>query len=281
MRRSLSALVLGLSLVVASIAWAGFTLTRTALDPGRSEELADQVLDNGRFRGALVSVLADRLESLLPEGTALPRQVLEDAASRTLDDPAVESLVRDGFVEVHQKALRGESTDTTLHATNVGTAARNTLVEDRPQLDAVLPDAPAMRVQLPTAGLSVLGDVRQEIRSASLAAAVAAAAGASLSLLVARDRWMILRRCAGWAFGTATAWLVVAVAIPQLIAVLAPAQGVLAGAIASVLFGAMVTPALALAGLGCGLLVTSWLWHAGSRRRSARLVGKPTLLGFG
>ncbi|NNE96241.1 MAG: hypothetical protein HKN24_09460, partial [Acidimicrobiales bacterium] len=74
MRRSLSALVLGLSLVVASIAWAGFTLTQTALDPGRSQELADQVLDNPRFRSALVSVLADRLESLLPEGTALPRQ---------------------------------------------------------------------------------------------------------------------------------------------------------------------------------------------------------------
>ncbi|NNE97336.1 MAG: hypothetical protein HKN24_15060 [Acidimicrobiales bacterium] len=145
----------------------------------------------------------------------------------------------------------------------------------------MLPDAPAMRVQLPTAGLSVLGDVRLAIRTASFTAAALAAAGASLALLVARDRWMILRRCAGWAFGTATVWLIVALSIPQVISILAPAQGVLAAAIVAVLFGAMVTPALALAGLGAALLATSWVWHVGSRRRAARLVGKPTLLGFG
>jgi hypothetical protein len=279
MRRSLSALVLGLSLVLASMAWAGFALTRTALDPGRSEELADQVFENQRLRGALVSVLADRLESLLPEGVALPRQLLEDLADRTLDDPAVQMLVRDGLVEVHQKALRGDETDTTLHATAVGTAARNVLVAERPDLESVVPDAPAMRVHLPTAGLSVLGQARDGVESASAVAAALSAAGAMLALLVTRDRPMTLRRLSNWSFGTAAAWLIVAIGVPQLIATLAPNQGVLAGAIASVLFGAVVKPAVSLAVGGCVILLGSMLWEAGSRRRGARLVGRATLLG--
>jgi hypothetical protein len=278
MRRSLSALVLGLSLVVASMAWAGFTLNRTALDPGRSQELADQVFENERLREALVTVLADRLQALLPEGVALPRQLLEELADRTLDDPAVQLLVRDGLVEVHQKALRGDDTDTTLHATAVGTAARNVLVAERPELDSVLPDAPAMRVQLPTAGLSILGDMRVGVESASRAAGGLALAGGLLALLVARNRPAVLRRLAGWAFGTASAWLIVAVALPQLIASLAPSQGVLAGAIATVLFGAMVTPAAMLAAGGCVVLLGSLLWSANGSRRGGRLIGRPVLM---
>ncbi|MFW2381498.1 MAG: hypothetical protein ACN4GZ_07040 [Acidimicrobiales bacterium] len=279
MRRSLSALVLGLSLVLASMAWAGFSLTRTALDPGRSEVLADQMFENDRLRGALVSVLADRLEALLPQGVALPRQLLEDLADRTLDDPAVQLLVRDGLVEVHQKALRGDDTDTTLHATAIGTAARNVLVAERPELDPVLPDAPAMRVQLPTAGLSVLGEVRDAVASASRIAVFMSGLGAALALLVTRDRASILRRLSGWAFGTAAAWLIVAVVFPRAISALAPTQGVLAGAIATVLFGAMVRPAVLLGAAGCVALAGSLVWGAGSRRRGARLVGRPTLLG--
>ena len=278
MRRSLSALVLGLSLVLASMAWAGFTLTRTALDPGRSEALADQMFENERLRGALVSVLADRLEALLPEGFALPRQLLEDVADRTLDDPAVQRLVRDGLVQVHQKALRGEDTDTTLHATALGTAARNVLVAERPELEPALPHAPAMRVQLPTAGLSVLGDIRESVSSASALAAFLAATGGLLALLVTRDRPSILRRLSGWAFGTSAAWLFVAVALPRAIAALAPNQGVLAGAIVTVLFGAMIKPATLLAAGGCTILAGSMMWGAISRRRGARLIGRPTLL---
>lgn len=278
MRRSLSALVLGLSLVLASMAWAGFTLTRTALDPGRSEELADQMFENERLRGALVAVLADRLEALLPEGVALPRQMLEEVADRTLDDPAVQLLVRDGLVEVHQKALRGEDTDTTLHATALGTAARNVLVAERPELDPVVPDAPAMRVQLPTAGLSILGNFRESLESAAKIAALLAASGGFLALMVTRDRPSILRRLSGWAFGTSTAWLLVAVALPRLIAALAPNQGVVAGAILTVLFGAMVKPAVLLAVGGCMIFAGSWMWGTNSRRRGSRLIGRPTLL---
>ena len=279
MRRSLSALLLGLSLVLASIAWSGFVLTRTALDPGRSEELADQMFENPELRSALVSTLANRVEEQLPEGVALPRQLVLQIADQALDDPAIQLLVRDGLVEVHQKALRGENTDTTLHATAVGTAARNALIAERPELDALIPQAPAMQVELPTAGLSVLGKVRTAIESASRIAAIVAAAGAIFALFTARDRGLILRRVANWAFGTAAVWLVIALVMPRLISMLAPRQGVVAGAIATILFGEMIRPATLLAIAGVALLVGSWIWGEGSRRRGSRLVGRPTYAG--
>ena len=53
MRRGLASLIIGLSLVVASLSWAGFILSRTVLDPGRSERLAAQLLEHDGVREAL------------------------------------------------------------------------------------------------------------------------------------------------------------------------------------------------------------------------------------
>ncbi len=277
MRRSLSALVLGISLMMGSIAWAGYTFTHTALDPSRSEELADQMLENPDLRAALVAVLADRLGSVVPEGMAVPRQEIEIVADRTLDDPAVQLLLRDGLVQVHQKAVNGQHSDTTLHATAVGTVARNILVAERPELDGLVPLAPALRVELPTAGLSILGQLRQRLEQVSLTAALLAITGTATSLSVTRNRPMVLRRVATWAFGTAGFWLVVAFGIPRLIALLAPASGVVAGAIATVMFASMIPAAVALAILGGVALLGSLALSQMSRRRGARLVGRPNV----
>lgn len=276
MRRSLSAVVLGLSLFLGSVGWASFTITRTALDPSRSEELADQMFENPELRAALVGVLADRLEDLLPPGVAVSRQQLEVVADRTLDDPAVSLLVRDGLVEIHRKALTGDDTDTVLHATAVGTAARNVLVADRPELDAVLPQAPALRVALPTAGLSFLGPVRTALGQAGLIAGMLAAAGTLLAVAVTRDRPMVLRRVSVWAFGTAAFWLILALGIPRLVSALAPTQGMITGAIATVMFGSMVPGALTLLAAGVAMLCASAAWTLHTRRRGARLVGRAT-----
>ncbi len=275
MRRSLSALVLGFSLFLGSMSWSGFSITHTVLDPGGSEELADQLFESPALRSALVSVMADRIEGLLPEGIAVSREQLELVAGRTLDDPSVQLLVRQGLVQVHQKALRGDSSPTQLHATAVGTAARTVLVAERPELEERVPQAPAIQVELPTAGLSYLGSIRAGLVQASLIFGLVGAAGACIALLVARNRPMVLRRLAYWAFGTAAFWLVISLAIPLAADVLSPRSGVLAGAIASVMFGAMIPGALSLAGLGLALLVGSFVWRQFGRRRGAHMVGTP------
>ena len=275
MRRSLSALVLGFSLFLGSMSWSGFSITHTVLDPGGSEELADQLFESPALRSALVSVMADRIEGLLPEGIALSREQLELVAGRTLDDPSVQVLVRQGLVQVHQKALRGDSTPTQLHATAVGTAARTVLVAERPELADKVPQAPAIQVELPTAGLSYLGSIRAGLVQASLILGLLGAAGACIALFVARNRPMVLRRLAYWAFGTAAFWLLISLAIPVAADVLSPRSGVLAAAMASVMFGAMVPGAVTLAGLGLALLVGSIVWRQFGRRRGAHMVGTP------
>ena len=73
MRRALSALILGVSLLVASAAWAGFILSHTVLDPGRSETLADHLLDDPAIRDVIIDRLADSRAHRLatPAGTTL------------------------------------------------------------------------------------------------------------------------------------------------------------------------------------------------------------------
>ena len=53
---------------MATASWAGFTLSRTILDPGRSERLAEQLLENPQVREALVDRLADAVEPQRAEG---------------------------------------------------------------------------------------------------------------------------------------------------------------------------------------------------------------------
>lgn len=260
---------MGLSLILASVSWAGFTLSRTILDPGGSERLADQLLDNPDVRAALVTRLADSLESQLPPDVPIPRQVVEGGAATALDDPRVESLVRDGFVQVHQNALAGDADPVVVDANALGAAGRDVLVETRPELDQVLPAAPALELELPTTGLSWIGTVKDTVDRATLWTGIAAIAGAVLAFVVARNRGAVLRRVAYWGYGTAAFWLVIGYAIPWLAGMLSPTSAAIATAIVDVFFGAMIQPALALVVFATIMLLASFLVPAVGRRRGA------------
>ena len=276
MRRSLSALVLGVSLMVASVAWAGFVLTRTALDPGRSEVLADQVLENEQLRAVLANRLADGLQQIAPEGVTLPRQVFVAAANVALEDPAVESMVRDGLVKVHQNALLGVDEDVILNATAVGTVARNRLVESNPELQGALPQAPAIRVELPSGGLSILGTIRERVEQVTFVAGIAAFIGAISALGLSKNRPAVLRRVAFWAFGTSLFWLALGFGVPFVASQLSPSSGAVISAVIEVFFSNMIQPAVVMAATGVGLVLLSGLWSAFARRRGALLLQPPS-----
>ena len=122
MRRGLAAVILGISLLIGSIAWGGFVLSRTILDPERSERLAAQLFDNVELRAALTDRLADGFERTLPPEVGVDRSSIDAAAAVALDDPRVQELIRDGLVQAHQNALNGETGDTTLDVTALGAA---------------------------------------------------------------------------------------------------------------------------------------------------------------
>ncbi len=270
MRRGLAGLVLGLSLILASVAWAGFTMSRTVLDPGRSERLAEQLFENEQLRAALVSRVAAGLKTALPDGApAVPDQLLESAADRALDDEGVQTLVRDGIVRTHRNALEGNVEPVTIDAAALGAAARAALVETRPELDAVLPAVPEVAVTLPTSGLSRLGAVKNFVDRFTMLAAVVALLGAVVSLIVTSDRPAVLRRVAGWAFGAAGFWLVIGFGIPWIANRIAPTSAAIVAAIIDVFFGAMIPPAIVMAFVGAALFGASMLWGTMSSRAGA------------
>ena len=272
MRRSLSGLVLGLALIVGSLSWASYVLTRTVLDPSRSEAFADQVIDNQRLRSALIGRLADGLAESVPFDAPVPRQALESAAEDALNEPGIADELKRALVLVHQNALNGVEEDVVLDASVLGLAARNQLVGDRPGLEGQVPEAPRIEVQVPTSGLAFLGTVKSGVKTFTLYSGAGALLAGLLALIVAKDRPRILRRVAVWAFGTAAFWLAMGIGVPIAVEILAPASAaVVAGAI-EVFFGSMIRPAIIMAAIGGGLLVLSALWPSVARRRPAKSI---------
>ncbi len=269
MRRGLASLIIGLSLIVASASWAGFTMSRTVLDPGRSERLADQILENPDVRAALTTRLADVLEAQIPPEIPVSRQLLEAGAGQALDDPRVEALIRDGFVRVHQNALAGNAEPVVIDAGSLGAAGRDALVQARPELDTFLPPTPAVELELPTAGLSWIGSVKNFVDRYTRTGALIALFGAVTAFAVARDRAPVLRRVAFWGYGAAGFWLAVAYGIPWVAGTLSPTSAAIATAAADVFFGAMIRPAVTMAIVSTVILVAGILWPFFQGRRGA------------
>lgn len=272
MRRGLASLIIGLSLIVASLSWASFTLSRTVLDPGRSERLADELLENPDVRQALVVRMADALEAQIPSEVPVPRGVIEDGAATALDDPRVEALVRDGFVKVHQNALAGVDEPVTVDASALGAAGRDVLVDLRPELEPFLPPTPALEVELPTTGLSWIGSVKNFVDRFTGISALVALIGGVTAFLVAKNRAAVLRRVAFWGYGASAFWLAIAYAIPWLAGNLSPTSAAIASAAADVFFGAMIRPAIIMAIAATALLIAGFVLPVFQRRRGARAI---------
>lgn len=272
MRRGLASLIIGLSLLVATLSWAGFTLSRTVLDPGRSERLAEQLLENPQVREALVDRLSDAVEPQIPPEVPVSRGLIEAGAETALDDPRVRALLVDGVVRYHRNALEGNPEPVVIDAAALGSASRDSLVAVRPELDQFLPAVPTIELELPTTGFTWLATLKRFVDRFTLLGALVALAGATLALLVAQDRGAVLRRVAFWGYGAAAFWLLVGFAVPLLADLLSPTSGAIASAAVDVFFGAMIQPAVMLVIASTIVLLIGVLLPAVSGRRGARMV---------
>ena len=272
MRRGLASLIIGLSLLVATASWAGFTLSRTILDPGRSEALAEQLLENPQVRAALVDRLADAVETQIPPEVPVSRGLIEAGAETAIDDPRVRALIVDGVVRYHRNALEGNAEPVVIDAAALGTVSREVLVNVRPELDPFLPATPSIELELPTTGLNWLARIKQFVDRFTLLAALVAAAGTTLALAVARNRAAVLRRVAFWGYGAAAFWLLVGFAVPWLAGLLSPTSGAIAAAAVDVFFGAMIGPAVVVAIVSTVILLAGFALPMVSRRRGARAI---------
>jgi hypothetical protein len=272
MRRGLASLITGLSLLVATVSWAGFTLSHTILDPGRSERLAERLLDDPQVREALIDRLADAVEPQIPAEVPVSRGLIETGAGFAIDDPQVRALILDGVVRYHRNALEGNTEPVVVDGNALGRASRDSLVGIRPELDPFLPATPAVQLELPTTGFTWLASVKRFVDRYTILAALVALAGSTVALAVARDRGAVLRRVAFWGYGAAAFWLVVGFALPRLADLVSPTSGAIASAAVDVFFGAMTRPAVLLAVASTATLALGFATPVVGRRRGARVL---------
>jgi hypothetical protein len=261
-RRALAAALLGISLWIGSLAWTGFLLTSTVLNPERSRNVAEAVYDDEAVRARLAANISGGVDAALPDGVPVDRSAIDAGAERALDSPAVESVFVDAFVRTHQAMLGEGDAPRRLDPGAFGAAGRQSLVEDRPALDAVLPASPEVAVELPTERVPNLGPVRRGLLSAVPILAAASAFGVLLALLVARNRPAVVRRAGFWAVGLSALVLVFAYGIPALAASVVPEQSEVVAALVGAMAAETRVPAITLGALGFAGIVLSLFWRA-------------------
>jgi hypothetical protein len=254
--------MLGISLWIGSLAWSGFVMTRTVLNPDRSEDIADALLEDEAVRAQLEANIAGGVAAALPPGAPVDRAAIDAGAATALDSPAVEAVIRDALVRTHQGFLGEGDVPRSVESDAFGGSARDALVAERPELDGVLPAAPSIEVPLPTERLPNLGPVRRGLSSAVPLLALVSAIGVLLSLVVTTDRPRVIRRAGVWAVGLSAVVLLFAYGVPALAHELAPDQAQIVAALVSALAAATRGPALALAGAGLAAIVVASLWRS-------------------
>lgn len=270
LRRTLAALILGPSLLLASLAWAGFTALRTVLDPDRSEQIATDLYDDPEVRNQLTANLSSALSSVLPDDVSASGAQLNAAADRVLEDDAVRSLVIGTFAETHRGLLGESDVSQTLDIGSVGSAVRSSLVGIRPDLDQLLPASPVVVVDLPTDRIPDLSPVRSFLTRAVPILAMVAAAGVVLALFTTSTRDRVLRRAGWWAVTASAMVLVVGFFVPFVARRALPDQAEVLGAILTALLASLIQPSIVLGVLGAGLIISGFALRGKQRLAAAR-----------
>ncbi|QGG96062.1 hypothetical protein [Actinomarinicola tropica] len=289
-RRLAGGFLVGLGLVVASLAWICLSITRTVLDPDRSAAIAEDVYRDPEVRDQLRSSMADAIDAAVPDGVDVSRLDVVDAADRALDDPAVEALLVDGLVRAHQRFLGDDPNPDepiVVDGAALASATRRQLVSAQPELAGVVPEIPSLAVTLPTDSIPNAGGLRDRLVAATAVLAALAAGLVVAAFVVTDNRARVLRRVGFWLIGAAAFWVIIGTALPSLAHLLLPGQAAIIGAIWGVAAGGMRQPSITAGIAGVAALALSIVWMAGSavsrrsrrrdavRERSARAAEEP------
>lgn len=272
-RRLIGGALVGIGLVVASLAWTGFSLSRTIFDPGRSVAVAEALYDDREVRSQLRASLATGLGAAIPDEVDVTRSELVAAADRALDDPLVEAAITDGLVRSHQRFLGLDprpDEPIVVDGSAVAAAARSGLIATRPELMGVVPEIPSVLVTLPVDRLPDGGGAREWLNGAVVLLTALAVGLVAAAFVLTNDRPRVMRRVGYWAIGAGAFWLLVGVVLPQLAHLLVPGQAAIFAAIWGVAAGGMIGPATTAAVAGAVAVVLSFLWMAVNA-----LLGRP------
>lgn len=268
-RRSVAGAILGVSLLIGSLAWSGFVAVNTVFDPDRSREVAAELLDNDAVREQLADNLSLALRNMIPLEVQVSDQAIDGVSTDLLDDPAVEAAILNAFAATHGAFLGEGDAPEVIDLTAVSTAARAALVQTAPQLDALVPEAPPLIVTLPTERIPDASPVRSFLQRTVPVLAGVAILGAVLALFFTSDRPSILRRAGTWALMTTAFYLVIGVGVPFLLRQYAPDQAEVIAALFAALLRTTLVPSMVLGIVGVGLLGAAAVWAGAVARTPA------------
>ena len=269
-RRSVAGVILGVSLLAGSFAWWGFVSLRTVLDQDRSPEVAEELLDNDEVREQLVDNISSALITAIPDEVPVSDEVVDAAAAQVLTNPAIEELILQAFTDTHAAFLGNGDAPESIDLTAVAEAARSAAVETAPQLEAVLPPAPALNVPLPTERIPDASPVKSFLEGVVPVVALGSVIGAAVALLATTDRPGVLRRAGRWGLTTAAVYLILGLGVPWLLRRFAPDGAEVFAALLAALLRAMLVPSIVLGVIGAGLLLLSGAWAIGGSARRSR-----------
>lgn len=282
-RRLIGGALVGIGLVVASMAWAGYSASRTVLDPGRSQAIADDLYNDREVRDQLRSSMASALGAALPDGVRVNRAELVAAADRALDDPAVESLLLGGLIRSHQRFLGDDPNPDepiVIDGSAMARASREALINVRPDLFDVVPEPPSIPVELPVDRLPNASGFRTWLNGMVAMAAAVAVGLVIAAFVLTNNRPAILRRVGFWAIGAAMFWIVLGYVLPELAHLLIPGQAAILGGMWGVAAGGMLDPSKTALIAGVVAVVFSYVWVgvaalAGRSSRPPRSAREP------
>lgn len=270
-RRALSRLLLTVALTVGSLAWAGVTLQRTVFDESRPATIAAELLEDDTLRRELAERIVDSLDGVLPAEIIdiVGRETLVEITDESLGDDAVRAPLTDTLTGVIAYSLGSTDVAPTFDTGVVDTLLRARIAEFSPVVAAILPPLPARQVEVPAPEIAPLRTARSLVERGTPIAAVLAGVAALAALAVAPARSVVLRRVGWWGLSTGAVWVVLRYTGPLLADVFLPGASGITEAFSRAAVGSMLTPGLALTGVGGALVLGSYLLGGGSAGGSA------------
>ncbi len=272
MRRGLASMLMGLSLLVASMGWAGFIVARAVLDEDRSDELAARLLQHEGVSTVIAGRLGDGMERHVPDDEPMSRQELNAAAAEAITDPLAASALSDALSNAYRLGLADIAADPTFDHFDVNEAARHALLAARPSLEGRILVNPLVRVQLPVDGLTWLSGLKTMADRFAVVALAAAMIGFATSFIAADEPTAVLRRAASWILGSATVWAVLGPLFAALVRFAVPSSFVVLAVTVETALVSMQRPAIVMGAFGVGMASVGYLAPAVGRRRGALLI---------
>ena len=263
MRRVAASVLVTLGLVAAGVAWWAFAARATVLDSGRSERIADTLIDQPVILDAVAEGLGSALVQALPPGTPIDPVEVEAVAHRALDDPQAQAALRTAVLRSHQRLIGDYDGPVRMDVSPIAAAGRDALLAARPDLAESFPEAPSLSVDLPTQNLPKLGWLRERMRELAGLALFLAVAFLGFGMLAASDRPRVLSRTGRWALRAGVFWAAFGWALPYAVTKVGEPRLAALGAIGVAAVRPMIAPALLLVCTGVGALLGARAWSLG------------------